>query len=231
MPKCSFLMLLILLDLFTLLYGFLLVVTCIRHSWYIYGYDIWSCSIYLPNKTKMKFDKDYKACLRRLWTEVVSWLACPALGEDLILLDQMDGDWQRWFLVTCPLWTGWLLLLYSIYNIQRHVSIKSLIFFKLWITRITLLVWMPGCFQTKMKNLVNKSPNKRESYKVHTINFLLLPSLPLPVHQLQPMGRPALPDLLLGLRASPRMPPSLSGGLGGIHFCYLTGHLLDWSRF
>ena len=50
----------------------------------------------------------------------------------------MDGDWQRWFLVTCPLWTRWLLLLYSntvsIYNIQRHVSIKSLIFFKLWIT-------------------------------------------------------------------------------------------------
>ena len=114
----------------------------------------------------------------------------------------MDGDWQGWFLVTCPLWTGWLLLLYSIYNIQRHVSIKSLIFFKLWITRITLLVWMPGRFRTKMKNMVNKSPNKRESYKVHTINFLLLPSLPLPVHQLQPMGRPALPDLLLGLRAS-----------------------------
>ena len=29
-----------------------------------------------------------------------SGLTCPALGEDLILLDQMDGDWQRWFLVT-----------------------------------------------------------------------------------------------------------------------------------
>ena len=65
---------------------------------------------------------------------IPSWLACPALGEDLNLLDQMDGDWQHWFLVTCPLWTRWLLLLYSIYNIQRHVSIKSLIFFKLWIT-------------------------------------------------------------------------------------------------
>ena len=166
-----------------------------------------------------------------LWPCDTSWLACPALGEDLILLDQMDGDWQRWFLVTCPLWTGWLLLLYSIYNIQRHVSIKSLIFFKLWITRITLLVWMPGRFRTKMKNMVNKSPNKRESYKVHTINFLLLPSLPLPVHQPQPMGRPALPDLLLGLRASLRMPPPLSGGLGGIHFCYSAGYLLDWSRF
>ena len=103
-------------------------------------------------------------------------------------------------------------MLYSIYNIQRHVSIKSLIFFKLWITRITLLVWMPGRFRTKMKNTINKSPYKRESYKVHSINFFLLPSLPLPVHQLQPMGRPALPDLLLGLHASPRMPPSLSGG-------------------
>ena len=32
--------------------------------------------------------------------KIMSWLACPALGEDLILLDQMDGDWQRWFLVT-----------------------------------------------------------------------------------------------------------------------------------
>ena len=42
------------------------------------------------------------------WDQIkqASWLACPALGEDLILLDQMDGDWQRWFLVTCPLWTG-----------------------------------------------------------------------------------------------------------------------------
>ena len=132
-------------------------------------------------------------------------------------------------LVTCPLWTGWLLLLYSIYNIQQHVSIRSLIFFKLWITRITLLVWMPGRFRTKMKNMVNKSPNKRESYKVHTLNFLLLPSLPLPVHQLQPMGRPALPDLLLGLRASLKMPPSLSGGLGGIHSCCLAEYLPGWS--
>ena len=90
---------------------------------------------------------------------------------------------------------------------------------------------MPGRFRTKMKNTINKSPKERESYKVHTINFLLLPSLPLPVHQLQPMGRPALPDLLLGLHASPRMPPSLSGGLDGIHFCYSTEYLLDWSRF
>ena len=32
--------------------------------------------------------------------------AVQPLGEDLNLLDQMDGDWQHWFLVTCPLWTA-----------------------------------------------------------------------------------------------------------------------------
>ena len=85
------------------------------------------CTYYLL--TEQWFIRDIGGLLLSL-----SWLAFPAFGKDLNLPDQMDGDWHRWFLVTCPLWTGWLLLFNSIYVIQRHVSISSLIFFKLWKT-------------------------------------------------------------------------------------------------
>ena len=124
----------------------------------------------------------------------------------------------------CPLWTGTAFLFYSI-------TISATCFDQCWSLSSSELLKLCKCLLSRSFPYQKEKSQMIVKVAIVPLQLCCLPLPALLLHPLHPQGRPALLGPLPGHHGVPWTPSALSGGLGGIHFCYLAEYLLVWSLF